>query len=235
LPAFALGLAQGAGYLETDARLTRDGEVVLFHDADLERTTDGSGPVSAFRQRELAELDAGYQFTRDGGRSHPFRGRGVRVPRLRDLLDAQPRARVNIEIKGDDPAAVDAVIAVVRAAGAEARVLLAAADGDLLERVVARTAGTAIGSAISDVVELIRATLEGRLESFAPRGAALQIPPRFLDRPLVTPELIAAAHQVGLEVHVWTIDDPQQAADLLALGVDGIMTDYPARLAPLFR
>jgi glycerophosphoryl diester phosphodiesterase len=229
LPAFALGLAQGARYLETDARLTRDGEVVLLHDATLERTTDGSGPLAELTLDELARLDAGFGFSRDGGHSFPFRGRGLRVPRLGELLDAQPGALVNVEIKGGDPEAVDAVIAEVRRARAAPRVLLAAAEEPVLARVCAADPGTAIGSSTADVLALIRAAVERRLERFQPRGQALQVPPSFGGHALVTRELVSAAHRVGLELHVWTINDVQEMAQLLALGVDGIMSDFPAR------
>jgi glycerophosphoryl diester phosphodiesterase len=230
LPAFALGLAQGAPYLETDARLTRDGEVVLLHDPDVERTTDGMGLVAELSLAQLARLDAGFRFSCDGGRSFPFRGRGLRVPRLCELLEAQPAARVNLEIKGEDPEVAEAVVAAVRRAGAAPRVLLAAADERVLERICQSDPGTALGSSSADVLALIRAALEQRLERFRPRGHALQLPPSFMGRPLVTPELIAGAHRVGLEVHVWTINEPSEMARLLALGVDGIMSDFPSRL-----
>jgi len=233
LAAFALGLAQGAGYLETDARLTRDGAVVLIHDADVDRTTDGSGSVAGFTIRELAELDAGFRFGREGGPVFPYRGRGLRVPTLEQLLRAQPDARINLEVKGSDPAAADAVIEVLRDLRAQSRVLLAAAEEPVFARILELDCGAALGSSVRDVVELIRASVEGRLDSFAPRGHALQVPPSFMGRPLATPELVAAAHRVGLEVHVWTVDDPVEAARFFEMGIDGCMSDYPARLAPL--
>lgn len=92
LAAFERAVALGASYLETDARLTRDGEVVLLHDADVERTTDGSGRIDELDLAELRRLDAGHRFSPDGGRSFPFRGSGVRVPRLAELLETLPVA-----------------------------------------------------------------------------------------------------------------------------------------------
>lgn len=234
LIAFVLGLAQGAHYLETDARLTRDGVAVLIHDADVDRTTDGSGPVAKLAAAELARLDAGFRFQREGQPGFPYRGRGLRVPTLEELLGAQPEARVNLEVKGSDPAAADAIVAVLRSAAATSRVLLAAAEEPVFARLVELDSGAALGSSVRDVVELIRASVEGRLGSFEPRGHALQIPPFFMGRPLATPQLVAAAHRVGLEVHVWTVDEPAEAARLLAMGVDGCMTDFPARLLPLW-
>jgi glycerophosphoryl diester phosphodiesterase len=230
LAAFALALSQGAGYLETDARLTRDGEVVLLHDATLERTTDGEGPLASRTFAELSRLDAGHRFSTDGGQHFPFRASGLRVPRLAELLAGFPAARVNLEIKGDDPACVDPVLEVVRQARAGARVLLTAEDSGVLGRIVAREPGTAIGSSSEDVVALIRAHVEARLERFRPRGQALQVPVSFMGQPLVTPELIGAAHRVGLELHVWTVNEPGQMARLLTLGVDGLISDFPDRL-----
>src|SRR5687768_4901748 len=92
LPAFERALAQGVSYLEMDCHATRDGEIVVLHDAELERTTDGEGVVSEHSYAELERLDAGYRFTPDG-RAFPFRGAGIRIPRLVEVLTAYPQAR----------------------------------------------------------------------------------------------------------------------------------------------
>src|SRR5262245_53518696 len=93
--------------LELDVHLTRDGELVVFHDATLERCTNGSGPLSALSFAELRRLDAGYGFTRDG-RTFPFRGQGIQIPSLREVLRTFPTARLNVEVKPDVPGIEDA-------------------------------------------------------------------------------------------------------------------------------
>jgi glycerophosphoryl diester phosphodiesterase len=232
LPAFERASEIGASYLETDCQATADGEIVLLHDAELERTTDGKGPVGAHTWRELSQLDAGYHFTHDGHR-FPFRGTGVRVPRLGELLEALPAARVNLEIKGGEPSLVDAVVDEIRRCEASKRVLLTAAEDAVMSRIHARDPDTALGSSIADVVGFVQAVAEERLDALRPRGHALQIPTEFMGQALVTPACIAAAHRVGLEVHVWTINEPKEMRRLLGLGVDGIMSDDPARLVAL--
>ena len=233
--AFELALEQGVPYLEMDCHATLDGEIVIHHDETLERTTDAHGPVRALRFAELETVDAGFRFSADQGRTFPFRGRGVRVPRLAEVLAAFPEARVNLEVKQDDPPIAEEVVRIVRRARAERRVLLAAEDEAVLAKLRALDPGTALGSSLADVAEFVRAGAEGRLESFAPRGHALQVPTHALGRPLVTPEFVAAAHARGLVVHVWTINEPAEMRRLLALGVDGLMSDFPARLVATAR
>ena len=232
LPAFERALEQGAAILETDVQLTRDGEVVIAHDADVARTTDGVGRIAELRLRELAALDAGFRFSPDGGASHPFRGTGVRIPTLRELFQGLPGARFNIELKAGDPRLVEAVVALVAEHARAELTLLAAAEEPTLAAVRAELArrgvGAALGASLTDVLGFIRAAL-GQGE--VPRGpAALQIPPTFAGQPLVTPALVDFAHRHGVQVHVWTINEEAEMERLLALGVDGIMSDFPGRL-----
>jgi len=228
--AFERALAQGVVYLEMDCHASADGEIVIHHDDTLERTTEAAGPLRALSFAELEKLDAGHAFSPDDGRSFPFRGQGVRIPRLAEVLAALPHARINLELKQADPPIAEEVVRLIRRAGAERRVLLAAEDDATLARVRGLDPGTALGSSLADVVEFVRAGAEGRLDRLAPRGHALQVPPAALGRPLVTREFVAAAHAHALAVHVWTINDPAEMRRLLALGVDGVMSDFPARL-----
>ena len=126
-------LKRGVPYLEMDCHATRDGEIVVLHDAELERTTDGAGPVSSLSYAELSRLDAGHRFCADG-RTYPFRGAGIRVPRLADVLAAFPDARINLEVKQADPPIAEEVVRLVRRARAEGRVLLAAEHEPVLAK-----------------------------------------------------------------------------------------------------
>jgi len=231
LPSFALAAALGAAYLELDVHATADGEIVVLHDPTLERTTDGGGPVSALPWTAAAALDAGYRFTHDG-RSFPYRGQGVRIPRLVEVLAAFPAYRLNIEIKQADPPIVDAVLDVLRRAASLDRVLLAA-EHDAIMEAIRRTAGDAVatGMCVGDVVDFVGRVSREDWAGYTAPGQALQIPPAHGGIDLVTAASVAAAHRVGLEVHVWTINDAAEIDRLLDLGVDGVMSDLPGLVA----
>src|SRR5918912_1660156 len=96
IEAFRLALEAGAGGLELDVHMTRDGHVAVIHDATVDRTTSGTGSVSAMTLEELRSLDAGHNFSSDGGLTHPYRGRDVRVPTLEEVLERFPGVAVNI-------------------------------------------------------------------------------------------------------------------------------------------
>lgn len=233
LPAFERAVAQGAVILESDLHRTRDGALVLFHDDLLERTTDGHGRIADHTLAELRRLDAGARFDPAGDGSFPQRGRGIRIPTLEELLAAFPDRHLNLEIKEHDAALIADTVAMVRKAGREEQVLLAAAEDpimhDLRAHVAAVGARTAIGASAGDVLAFVRSALDGAPPP--PGPMALQVPPGFGGRALVTPAFVEHAHAHGLVVHVWTINEPAEIHRLLDLGVDGIMSDFPARVA----
>lgn len=231
LPSFRRARADGVDVFELDVHATRDGEVVVLHDPLLDRTTDGTGAVAAMTYAEVARYDAGYRFSPDGGATFPFRGQGIRVPRLRDLIEEFPDVPLNIEIKVPGDRLVDAVVAMVRAARAP---IVLAAEHDAIMAAIRRVAPDVPTSlAAGEVAAFIGALAEER-EPTLPAGAvALQIPPSFADITLVTPATVAAAHALGAEVHVWTINDPAEATRLFDLGCDAIMTDLPQVIRPL--
>lgn len=225
LVSFRRARESGVDVFELDVHATRDGEVVVFHDPTLDRTTDGCGPVAALTFAELARLDAGHRFTADGGRTHPFRGQGVRVPRLAELLVEFPDTPLNIEIKCEGAGILDAVVAMARAA--RARIVLAAEHDQIMQAIRRAAPDLPTSCATGEVAAFIGA-LQGGTPPALPEGAvALQIPPTFGDVTLVDAASVAAAHALGAEVHVWTINDPDEASRLLALGCDGIITDVP--------
>jgi len=232
LPSFALGLALGADILELDVHATRDGVIVVTHDADLDRTTNGSGLVREHMFHELQRLDAGYQYTRDG-RDFPFRGQGVRLCTLEQVLREFPLAPCNIEVKQAEPSIVTEVVGLIRRLDAQRRVLLAAEQHDIMREIRACTSDIATSFSAVEVADFVRRCASGELSGLQSEGCALQIPPRFGDFDLVTTESVAAAHARGLDVHVWTINQRDEMEALLALGVDGIISDLPgiARLA----
>lgn len=230
LMAFHLGLEMGAPYLELDLWMSRDRHLVVIHDGTVDRTTDGSGSVKDMTLQEIQELDAGYRFFLETEESYPFRDKGISIPTLEEVLMAFPQAMLNIEVKDDDPA-IDAVLEqVLMHHTALERVLLASERGAVLHRLRERFgARVATGSSREEGIEFAQWIASGRQGQIHLPGHALQIPDRVSGRDYITPELVEAAHGQGLEVHVWTVNDPDRMKSLLDMGVDGIMTDFPDR------
>jgi glycerophosphoryl diester phosphodiesterase len=231
LAAFQIAVGLGYGYVETDAHLTRDGVLVAFHDDRLDRVTDRTGVIAELAIAEVESADAGFTFSADGGRSFPFRGRGIRVPRLEELLVRWPEVRINVDPKAD--ACVGPLAALLDRCRAWDRVCIGSFSDRRLVRIRALGRGrgcTSMGPAAVALARLAAAC--GRI----PRLGAdcIQVPLRRAAVPIVTQRFIEVAHRSGLPVHVWTIDDEATIETLLDLGADGIMTDRLKLLAEVF-
>lgn len=228
LQAFESAVAMGFRYLETDVHLTRDGTIVAFHDAWLDRVSDRRGRIADLPLAEVRAADAGFWFTRDGGRTHPFRGRGCVIPTLEELLTRWPDVLVNIDPKAD--AAVAPLATLLGRLQAYDRVCVGSFSDSRLAGFRALTLGRVCTSMAR------RAVAAARLASLARRPAprlgadCMQIPVRWGRIRVVDAALISAAHRGGLPVHVWTINDEASMHRLLDLGIDGIMTDRPRLL-----
>lgn len=213
--------------LEMDVHATRDGRIVVIHDATVDRTTDGAGAVADLPWDRVRELDAGSRFLDPEGRA-TFRGTGVGIPLFEEVLEAFPRMRINVETKTG--AAARGLVEVIRRHDAVHRVLVAvteeAARASIHDYEGPRGASR---QQIRRFWLLRRVPLLGRL--YTPRADALQVPPFWEGREVVTPAFVRAAHARNLPVHVWTVDDAEEMRRLLDLGVDGIQTDRPDRLA----
>lgn len=215
LPAFEACVALGYRYLETDVRVTADGVLVAFHDPTLDRVTDQTGRVDARPWREVRTALI-------GGREP--------VVALEDLLTAWPDVRFNLDVKA---AGVLAPLAkLVRRTGTLHRICLASFS-DARIAAARRLLGPELCTSLGP-----KGVAALRLSSYSPRAAGLvriqagcaQVPLHLGGRPLVDERFIAAAHERSLQVHVWTVDDAQEADRMLDMGVDGVMTDRPAML-----
>lgn len=235
LESFERGLADGAAFLESDVHLTRDGVPVLAHDDDVSRISGAAGRIRECELVDLQKLDAGFHFRRSGQEGHPFRGRGLRIPTLREAFSAFPEARFNLELKQDQPGLVERTIALVEELRRADRTLLTAESESVMTRIHARLEAQGVdaarGASGPDVLRFLRAALDGTPPDPGPQ--ALQVPARFRDAPLVTAAFVDHAHAHGIQVHVWTINDPDEMRRLLDLGVDGLVTDFPARMTRL--
>ncbi|MFC1889373.1 glycerophosphodiester phosphodiesterase [Thermodesulfobacteriota bacterium] len=229
LYAFAGALALGVQILEIDVHATSDGHVVILHDATVDRTTDGTGRVRDMPLDELRDLDAAYRFSLDGGETYPLRGRDITIPTLAEAFERFPEARFNIEIKQLIPPIEAEVVSLVEAHGMQEKVCLVSLSDSVVENVRRLNAEICTSPGILGIIAFMMTPLECLLDQDM-KAEVLQVPEEELGIPIVTPAFIDKAHQLGLEVHVWTINSPGKMASLLGMGVDGIMTDYPDRL-----
>ncbi len=246
LSSFERALARGAAILESDLQTSADGVPVLFHDATLERTTDGAGRVSEHPLVELRRLDAAHHFRPADGAERsrssepPLRRRGYRIPSLEEALDTFSGAHFNLELKDPNPMLTGATLRAIRERGCAERVLLTAEDTNhmaAVRRAVAEAGlPVALGACVGDVIEFVKSLAGGTpppavsIAGQALGPMALQVPPRTEAGPLVDAAFVEHAHAFGLFVHVWTINDPLEIEALLELGVDGLVSDFPERV-----
>jgi glycerophosphoryl diester phosphodiesterase len=222
IESFRQAVELGVDALELDVRLTADGEVVVIHDPSVDRTTDGRGLVAAMTLAELQTLDAGARFTRDGGATFPYRGRGIRISTLDEVMTTLPATPLLIEIK--TPAASAGVKRAVERHGAAARVIVDAFEEASLTPF--RGGPIAIGSSAGDVARLYVPALARRRFSTLPYRA-MCIPRTHRGIPLPLRAMVRAVAPAGVPVHVWTINDHAMARRLWAIGVRGIISDDP--------
>ena len=229
LVAFRGAADLGIQHIETDIHLTSDGHFVCCHDATLERTTNGHGQIKDHTLAELKSLDAGYRFTDEG--SFPFRGAGIQIPTLEEALELDESLRYNLEVKPPDPALARRVWELIERYGIHDRVLVASAHDEVTEafRVLSRgRVPTSPGrnGALRFWAHVLTRTWRDAVFPFD----ALQIPPHYKGLNVITPPFIEAARHHGIQVHVWTINDPEDMARLARAGVNAIMTDLPVVL-----
>lgn len=232
LPSFARALELGADALETDLHLTADGQVVAAHDPTLARTAGSPVTISRATLDELRRCDVGWGFVDRAG-ERPFAGRGVALPTLEEVLDAFPGVRLNVDVKQRAPAMVVPLLDLLRRKRAEDRVLVTSFDGDVLRTVRAAGYAGRTGLAPAEVLRLYASPL-AVLRAIPPGGSAAQVPTSAQGLRLDSPGFIEKCHALEIPVEYWTINDPAEAERLLALGADGIMTDDPGAIAPVF-
>jgi glycerophosphoryl diester phosphodiesterase len=232
IEAFRLAVEAGAGGLELDVHMTRDGHIVVIHDATVDRTTNGSGAVSEMTLDELRRFDAGHNFSPDGGSTRPYRGRGVWVPTLGEVLEEFPGVAVNIEIKAGTPGIEETVLGILRDANALGRALVVSTPHAIVKRFRKISSGHISTGASRWEIGVFYILSRLRLERLVrPAYDALQVPLLHRGILVVTPRFIRAAQARGVRVDVWTINQAEEMRRLLDLGIDVIMTDRPGTLA----
>ncbi|HYI45010.1 MAG TPA: glycerophosphodiester phosphodiesterase [Actinomycetota bacterium] len=258
LYALKTSVAKGADVLEIDVHATADREIVVIHDATVDRTTNGTGRVDSMTLAQIKELDAAHWFVPGCGTCHdepdsaytlrgfatearrwkgPKRERFVandfKIPTLREVLETFPDELINIEIKATAPDTEpyeEELAALLAEFGRTDDTIVVAFNDAAVERfkLAAPDVHTATGTGQA---ALFWASSQGPLPGAPnPRHMALQVPIELEGVTVVTPEFVERAHANGLAVHVWTINDREEMEWLIEIGVDGIMTDRPSLL-----
>ena len=231
--AFERAVELGVDVLEMDIHTTADGVPVVMHDDTVDRTTNGSGPIHSLTLEELKELDAGYDWSPDDGQTFPHRGQGITVPTLEEVFAAFPNVPLNIEIKQEEPSLVAPFCQLIREHDMVERVLVASFHEETIDEFRTTCPDVATSTSTSETVVLF---VLSRLFLEATYGApaeAAQVPEYRSGLHVLAPRFIDAAHNRGLEVHAWTINEGDDMQRMVSLGVDGIITDYPDRLLEL--
>lgn len=239
-------LESGADAIELDVHATRDGHLVVGHDPTVDRTTDGTGPIAALSLAELSRLDHAFHFVPGHGAlpgrpaaDYPLRGRfredrRLGATTLEEVLEAFPGVPLNLDVKQTAPqvpAYEHRLVELLRSHGRNEDVIVAAFDRRSTDAVAALAPEIGIStSRRATIAFALSVRLGRRPPAWLSRYVALQVPPQGYGL-RVDAAFVEAAHEAGLAVHVWTIDEPTEMERLVGLGVDGIMTDVPSVLA----
>ena len=233
LDAFVYSARMGVDVLELDIHSTADETLVVMHDAAVDRTTDGHGRVNELTLEAVKKLDAGYLFSRDGGQTFPFRGKGVTVPTLREIFDALPEMTFNIEPKQHTPSIIKPLCALIRERKMVDKVIVGSFNQMTIDDFRRECPEVATSASPSEVSRFLALAKAGLGDSYSPPMQAFQVPQNLGGLQVVSKEFVETAHRRNLKVHVWTINETADMRRLIEMGVDGIMTDYPDRLLKL--
>jgi len=229
--AFSMAVAKyDTDVLEMDVHSTKDGEIVVIHDKTLERTTNGKGRIREHTYEEIKKLDAGYWFKGREKNDYPYRSRGLKIPRLIDVFETFPDLRFNIEVKQKNPPIEEKVINIIREKELTNRVILGSALVSVSKKLKKAAPDIASFCHKWDVI-LFYILHKLHLGYFyRPIHQALQPSANTKVFVVAQPSMIKAVHKKGMLFHAWVINDEKRMEELIEMGVDAIMTDYPGRL-----
>ena len=225
IAAFDLGRQAGADGFELDVHLSADGVVVVCHDGTLERTTDSAGALNARTADDLGRVDAGHRFL-DAAGGFPFRGLGIGVPTLSNVLERYPDMLLIIEMKENSAAMGQAVVAAVRSADAVERVCAAGYGQQALDAVRSALPEMATSASYREAQWALYRSIARWPVRRAPYDA-FQVPESAGRLRIVSPRFIRHVHDAGCRIQTWTIDHESDMRRLLGWGVDGLISNRP--------
>lgn len=227
LAAFDRARDLGADAIELDVHRSRDGHLVVSHDPTVDRMTDGTGAIAELTLDALRALDAGFTFTSDGGEGFPFRGRGVGLPLLPEVLERYDTLRVSIELKVDDIETAEGLLRCVREADAEARVCVGSFEDAPIRWLRREAPGIATHATASEVRRYLTRRALGLGWTARTPASVFTVPETAGSRRVVSPRVVRALRRRGVDVHVWCVNEADTMRRLLSWGVRGIVTARP--------
>ena len=233
LYAFERAAELGVDVIETEIHSTADNKMVLIHDETVDRTTNGTGPVNSLTLKELQAFDAGYNWTADGGRTFPFRGKGITVPSLEEVFSTLPNIRINIDIKQINPSLAAPLCEMIHSFHMAEKVMVASFNTRAINDFRRACSEVATSASRREVTLFFLMNLIFLGAVYGPACHALQIPEYNSGLHVLTKRFLQTAHRRNLKVHVWTVNQVEDMKRLLELDVDGIITDYPHQLISL--
>ena len=233
LAAFSHAVEIGADVLDMDVQGTADGAIVCIHDPTVDRTTEGKGRVESFSLSGLRKLDAGHNWSGDGGRTYPYRGKGMRVPTLDEVFTRFPDTRMIVEMKQVGAAFAVPLCTLIRRSGMTEKVLVASMHEGALAAFRKACPEVATSMSGNEARIFYGIHLARLATAYSPPVQSLQIPYHLGGKVMATGGLVEMAHRRNLKVHVWTVSDDERMKELIRIGVDGIITDRPDRLLTL--
>jgi len=228
--AFENAVAIGSDVLEMDAHITKDGHIVLMHDEEVDRTTDGTGLIEDLTLDELKRLDAAYDWSTDNDATFPHRGQGIQVPTLDEVFGKFPQMRYVIEIKLTKNPIDQPLCDLIRKYGMQDKVLIGSFHDEAMKNfraICPEVTTSAARNEVRNYVLLGKAFLWGFI---APDYQTVQPPwdpEESLGITIVTERFIRESHAKGLRIEPWTVNDPELMRKYIEWGVDGIITDRP--------
>jgi glycerophosphoryl diester phosphodiesterase len=233
LAAFKKAEELGTDVIELDIHTSKDGEIVIMHDDTIDRTTDGTGKVRDFTAQQLKGFDAGYSWTPDSGKTFPFRGKGLQIPTLSEVLSEFKNTAMIIEIKQSEPSLIKPLCELIRKYGLKNKMIVASFSDKALLEFRSAFPGVATSATKSEAVKFFILNQFFLAGFYNPNAVALQVPEYYSGKKIVTERFVRTAKKQNLEVHAWTINEEDDMKRMINLGVDGIVTDYPDRLLKL--
>lgn len=235
LPAFLRAIELGSDLVELDLRMTKDGHVVVIHDVSVDRTTNGRGLVAELTLAQIKALDAGCAFSPDGGKTFPFKGQGITVPTLEEVLTALPEQLLMLEVKVGTTRMIRQVIATLRRLNALERVSIELFSiktkmAKLMRNLEPRLT---TGHTRSELVKFVAMAKLGLGWRFRRRGFAIEMPPHRNHLAVSSKRTLRAAARRGIPMFVWTVNNEKDMRRFLDWGAAGLFTDDPEALRKL--
>ena len=228
--AFNHAVQVGADAIEMDVWLTSDGHLVTIHDETVDRTTDGNGKVSEMTLEQTQTLDAAWNWNPENLSEPPLRGQGIRIPSLTEVFEQFPNTPMIIELKTQDPNAIEQLGNLIRKHSAADRVIAASFNQRTIRAMQRQYPEILTSAGQAEVARFYKLHIFGLHRLVRPSAHSFQLPEYHGQINLLSPRMIRAMRRSRIDVHVWTIENPHDMQRMIDLGVNGIITSRPAEL-----